>query len=87
MEKDYTEKVIEFMEQLQKLGEQLEAAQNQQKFMISRLLELKKDHQTDTEEYTSLSIRSKALQDMIDKWRPIYMERLEMVKDVKKKKK
>ena len=87
MEKDYTEKVIEFMEQLQKLGEQLEAAQNQQKFMISRLLELKKDHQTDTKEYTSLSIRSKALQDMIDKWRPIYLEKLEMVKDVKKKKK
>ena len=55
--------------------------------MISRLLELKKDHQTDTEEYTSLSIRSKALQDMIDKWRPIYLEKLEMVKDVKKKKK
>ena len=34
------------------------------------------------EEYAELSQKSKSLQDIIDKWRPIYLERMEMVKSV-----
>ena len=32
--------------------------------------------------YAELSQKSKSLQDIIDKWRPIYLERMEMVKSV-----
>ncbi len=86
MEKDSIEKVQEFLDSLERLGDQLQAAENQQKFFISRMLELKKENLTDSEEYASLDNRSKALQAMIDKWRPIYLERLEMVKEVRDKK-
>ncbi len=82
MQQDKTEEAIAFMDQLYRLGEQLQAAQNQQKFIIARMLELKKIQQTDTEEYAALNNRSTALQEMIDHWRPVYLERLQMVKDV-----
>lgn len=41
------------------------------------MLDLKKAGETDGEEYADLSSKSKSLQDIIDKWRPIYLERME----------
>ena len=46
-------------------------------------MNIKKSGETDSEEYADLSTKSKGLQDIIDKWRPIYLERMEMVKSVK----
>lgn len=70
------------MESLEKLGNQLKAAEEHQKQLIARMLDLKKEKLTDGEEYAELSQKSKSLQDIIDKWRPIYLERMEMVKSV-----
>lgn len=50
------------------------------------MLELKKENLLDSEEYGQLAQQSKSLQDIIDKWRPIYLERMEMVKGVQKRK-
>ena len=57
-------------------------AEKQKKQLIARMLDLKKENLTDGEEYAELSQKSKSLQDIIDKWRPIYLERMEMVKSV-----
>ena len=81
---DHIDKALAFLESTQKLGEQLIAAENQQKFMISRMLDLKKAEATDSDEYAQLDSRSKSLQAMIDKYRPLYLERMEMIKEVKK---
>ena len=50
------------------------------------MIDLKVTNQTDSKEYAELSARSKGLQDMIDKWRPIYLERTELLKEIKRKK-
>jgi hypothetical protein len=47
---------------------------------------LKKEKKTDTEEYARLTERSKTLQALIDKWRPVYLERMAWVKEVQRKK-
>lgn len=78
----HIDKALAFMESLEKLGSQLKAAEEQQKHFIARMLELKKANQTESDEYAELSQKSKSLQDIIDKWRPIYLERMEMVKSV-----
>ena len=78
----HIDKALAFMESLEKLGNQLKAAEEQQKHFIARMLELKKSNQTEGDEYAELSQKSKSLQDIIDKWRPIYLERMEMVKSV-----
>lgn len=78
----HIDKALAFMESLEKLGNQLKAAEEQQKHFIARMLELKKANQTESDEYAELSQKSKSLQDIIDKWRPIYLERMEMVKSV-----
>lgn len=80
---DYTDRAIRFMEQLDKLRHQLSTAQEQQRLLLSRMIELKNNHQTNLPEYEGLSQRSKNLQAMIDKWRPIYLERLQIIKDIK----
>ena len=54
--------------------------------LLAHLLDLKKEGKTDSEEYAQTSQQSKNLQDIIDKWHPIYLERMEMVKDVQNKK-
>ncbi len=46
------------------------------------MLELKKGGQTDTEEYADLNAKSTSLQEIIDKYRPIYLERMEIMKEV-----
>lgn len=83
---NHIDKALAFMESLEKLGNQLQAAEEHQKLLLSRMLELKKEQKTDVDEYASLSQRSKGLQDIIDKWRPIYQERLEMVRVIQSKK-
>ena len=85
-EQNHIDKALAFMESLEKLGNQLKAAEDHQKLLIARMLELKKEAKTDAEEYAHLSQQSKGLQDIIDKWRPIYLERMEMVKGIQKRK-
>ena len=85
-ERDHIDKALAFIEQTQKLGDQLKKAEEQQKFMLGRMIDLKVTNQTDSKEYAELSARSKGLQDMIDKWRPIYLERIELLKEIKRKK-
>lgn len=80
MATDHIDRTQAFLDSLLRLGNQLKAAENQQKFYISRMLELKKDGQTDTKEYADLDAKTKSLQQIIDKYRPIYLERMEMVK-------
>ncbi len=83
---DNTEKVIHFMNQLEQLGLQLKVAGDEQRLTLGRLLALKKEKKTDTEEYARLTERSKTLQALIDKWRPVYLERMAWVKEVQGKK-
>ena len=85
-ERDHIDKALAFIEQTQKLGDQLKKAEEQQKFMLGRMIDLKVTNQTDSKEYAELSARSKGLQDMIDKWRPIYLERTVLLKEIKRKK-
>lgn len=47
------------------------------------MLSLSQSNQTDTEEYQELQHRSMDLQAKIDKWHPIYEERMAMVKEIK----
>ena len=86
-EQNHIDKALAFMESLEKLGNQLKAAEEHQKhLLVARMLELKKQNLLDSEEYGQLSQQSKSLQDIIDKWRPIYLERMEMVKGIQKRK-
>lgn len=85
-EQNHIDKALAFMESLEKLGNQLKAAEDHQKLLLGRMLELKKSNETDSDEYAHLSQQSKGLQDIIDKWRPIYLERMEMVKGIQKRK-
>lgn len=81
----YTERAIVFLDKLERLGAQLQTVQENQKLMLAHMLKLQKEGKEDTDEYRELGIKSRQLQNMIDKWRPIYLERLEMVKNVKRK--
>ena len=74
---NHIDRALAFMEQLEKLGNQLHQADEQQRLMLQQML-------TDTEEYHTLEQRSKDLQAMINKWRPYYEERLKMVKEAQK---
>lgn len=85
-EQNHIDKALAFMESLERLHNQLKAAEEQQKLLLAHLLDLKKEGKTDAEEYAQTSQQSKNLQDIIDKWHPIYLERMEMVKDVQNKK-
>ena len=85
-EQNHIDKALAFMESLERLHNQLKAAEEQQKLLLAHLLDLKKEGKTDSEEDAQTSQQSKNLQDIIDKWRPIYLERMEMVKDVQNKK-
>ena len=85
-EQNHIDKALAFMESLERLHNQLKAAEEQQKLLLAHLLDLKKEGKTDLEEYAQTSQQSKNLQDIIDKWRPIYLERMEMVKSVQMEK-
>lgn len=80
---NHIDRVLAFMESLEKLEAQLRQADDWQKQMLQRMLSLSQSNQTDTEEYQELQHRSMGLQTKIDKWRPIYEERMAMVKEIK----
>lgn len=82
-QENHIDKALAFIESVEKLGNQLEAAEQHQKSLLSRMLDLKKEGKTDNQEYSELDGKSKSLQDLIDKWRPIYLERMELLKEVK----
>lgn len=83
VKENHIDRALAFMEQLEKLGSQLEKADEQQKLMLQRMLIMSQEDKTGTKEYHELEQQSKNLQTMIDKWRPIYKERLKMVKEAK----
>ena len=85
MEKEnHIDRALAFMENLEKLGAQLQKADEQQKLMLQQMLTKSQNKETNTDEYRELEQRSKDLQAMINKWRPIYEERLKMVKEAQK---
>lgn len=85
MEKEnHIDRALAFMENLEKLGAQLQKADEQQKLMLQEMLIKSQNNETDTDEYRELEQRSKDLQAMINKWHPIYEERLKMVKEAQK---
>lgn len=85
MEKEnHIDRALAFMENLEKLGAQLQKADEQQKLMLQQMLMKSQNNETDTDEYRDLEQRSKDLQAMINKWHPIYEERLKMVKEAQK---
>ena len=72
MEKeDHIDRALVFMENLEKLGEQLRNAQQQ-------------NHQTDTNEYREQERHCRNLHAIVDKWQPVYEEKIEMLKEVKR---
>jgi len=85
MEKEnHIDRALAFMENLEKLGAQLQKADEQQKLMLQQMLTKSQNNETNTDEYRELEQRSKDLQAMINKWRPIYEDRLKMVKEAQK---
>ena len=85
MEKEnHIDRALAFMENLEKLGAELQKADEQQKLMLQQMLMKSQNNETDTDEYRDLEQRSKDLQAMINKWHPIYEERLKMVKEAQK---
>ena len=88
MEKEnHIDTITKFLDDLQKLGQQLTLIQEEQKNLLARMLNLKQQEGTETQEYAQLTARSKDLQTQIDKYRPIYEERMAWIKDIKKKRK
>ena len=85
--KDNIDTITKFLDDLQKLGQQLTLIQEEQKNLLARMLNLKQQEGTETQEYAQLAGRSKDLQAQIDKYRPIYEERMAWIKDIKKKRK
>lgn len=83
---DHIDKAIDFLDNLEKLGDQLQRAASQQQLLLSRMLELSRAGDESSEEYLALQQQSQNLQTMIDKWKPIYEERLAMVREVRRKK-
>ena len=61
-EQNHIDKALAFLESLEKLGNQLKVAEENQKQFLARMLELKKSGETDSEEYADLSRKSKGLQ-------------------------
>lgn len=85
MEKEnHVDRALAFMENLKKLGTQLQRAGEQQKLMLQQMLMKSQNNETNTDEYRELEQRSKDLQAMINKWHPIYEKRLKMVKEAQK---
>lgn len=82
---DHIDKAIDFLDNLEKLGDQLQRAASQQQLFLSRMLELSRAGDESSEEYLTLQQQSQNLQTMIDKWKPIYEERLAMVREVRRK--
>ena len=82
---DHIDKAIDFLDNLEKLGSQPLRSASQQQLFLSRMLELSRAGDESSEEYLTLQQQSQNLQDKIDKWKPIYEERLAMVREVRRK--
>lgn len=82
MAEDHLDRAQKFLDSLQRLGEQLKAAEDRQGFYLAQMLKLKQMGKTDSAEYQELNEKSQSLQALIDKHRPVYLERMEMVKNV-----
>ena len=82
---DKIDTITKFLDDLEKLEKQLSLIQEEQKNLLARMLNLKQQEGTETQEYAQLAARSKDLQAQIDKYRPIYEERMAWIKDIKKK--
>lgn len=81
MAEDHLDKAQAFLDSLQRLGAQLKAAEDRQRFYLAEMLQLKQADKTESDEYNELNSKSQSLQALIDKFRPIYLERLEMAKN------
>ena len=82
---DKIDTITKFLDDLEKLGKQLSLIQEEQKNVLAYMLNLKQKHNTGTQEYNQLAVRSRDLQALIDKYRPIYEERMSWIRDIKKK--
>ena len=81
MAEDHIDRAQKFLDSLQRLGEQLKAAEDRQGFYLAQMLQLKQAGKTGDAEYQELNGKSQSLQLLIDKYRPVYLERMEMAKN------
>lgn len=82
---DNIDTITKFLEDLQKLGKQLSITRDEQKVVLEQMISLKEDSKTKTEEYIKLDNRSKDLQAILDKYSPIFNERMKWIKDINAK--
>ncbi|MBP7097853.1 MAG: hypothetical protein KBA74_04115 [Prevotella sp.] len=82
---DNIDTITKFLDDVLKLGNQLSITKDEQKVVLAQMLSLKKDGKTKTEEYIQLETRSKDLQAILDKYSPIFNERMKWIKDIKAK--
>ncbi|WP_434504213.1 hypothetical protein [Prevotella sp.] len=82
---DNIDTITKFLEDLQKLGKQLSITRDEQKVVLEQMMSLKEDSKTKTEEYIQLDNRSKDLQAILDKYSPIFNERMKWIKDINAK--
>ena len=82
---DNIDNITKFLDDVLKLGNQLSITKDEQKVVLAQMLSLKKDGKTKTEEYIQLDTRSKDLQAILDKYSPIFNERMKWIKDIKAK--
>ena len=82
---DNIDTITKFLDDVLKLGNQLSITKDEQKVVLAQMLSLKKDGKTKTEEYIQLETRSKDLQAILDKYSPIFNERMKWIKDINAK--
>ncbi len=82
---DNIDTITKFLEDLQKLGKQLSITRDEQKVVLEQMMSLKEDSKIKTEEYIQLDNRSKDLQAILDKYSPIFNERMKWIKDINAK--
>ena len=82
---DNIDTITKFLDDVLKLGNQLSITRDEQKVVLAQMLSLKKDGKINTEEYLQLDTRSNDLQAILDKYSPIFNERMKWIKDRKAK--
>ena len=82
---DNIDTITKFLDDVLKLGNQLSITRDEQKVVLAQMLSLKKDGKINTEEYLQLDTRSNYLQAILDKYSPIFNERMKWIKDIKAK--
>lgn len=51
---------------------------------MDHILAMEQNHQTDTDEYREQERHCRNLHAIVDKWQPVYEEKIEMLKEVKR---